>query len=104
MATGVRGPAGRIARGPVMVERESVIDFATVRLHSMEARFAKAKEFWKSLAMKNPVPVSMSLLIREMFAPARPALHTAFRVVCFLLYMIASPSPFCNVYNCMYCM
>ena len=45
MATGVRGPAGRIARGPVMVERESVIDFATVRLHSMEARFAKAKDF-----------------------------------------------------------
>jgi len=39
-----------------MVERESVIDIATVRLHSMEARFAKAKDFWKSHAMKNPVP------------------------------------------------
>ena len=45
MATGVRGPAGRIARGPVMVERVSVIDFATVLLHGMEERFAKVADF-----------------------------------------------------------
>ena len=45
MATGVLGPAGRIARGPVMVERVFVIDFATIRLHSMEETFAKAKDF-----------------------------------------------------------
>ena len=45
MVTGVRGPAGRIARGPVMVERVSVIDFATILLHSMEEKFAKAKDF-----------------------------------------------------------
>lgn len=59
MATGVRGPAGRIARGPAMVERVSVIDFATVRLHSMEERFVKEKDFWKNHAMRNPAPVSM---------------------------------------------
>lgn len=45
MATGVLGPAGRIARGPVMVERVFVIDFATIRLHSMEESFAKVKDF-----------------------------------------------------------
>ena len=45
MATGVLGPAGRIARGPVMVERVFVIDFATVRLHSMEGMFAMVKDF-----------------------------------------------------------
>ena len=45
MATGVLGPAGRIARGPVMVERVFVIDFVTVRLHSTEERFAKVKDF-----------------------------------------------------------
>ena len=59
MATGVRGPAGRIARGPVMVERESAIDFATVRLHGMEGRFAKEKDFWRNVAMKNPAHVSV---------------------------------------------
>ena len=45
MATGVLGPAGRIARGPVTVERVFVIAFATVRQHSMEERFAKVKDF-----------------------------------------------------------
>ena len=61
MANGAPGPAGQIARGPVTVEHVFVIDFATARLHSMEERTAKENDFWKSHAMRNLVPVSMTM-------------------------------------------
>ena len=60
MATGARGPAGQIVREPVTVERVFVIDFVTALLHSTGEKFVKEKDFKKSLATRNPVPVSMA--------------------------------------------
>ena len=59
MATGVLGQAGQTARGPATVEHVYVIDFATVHPRCMEERSVKEKDFWKKLATRNPVLVSI---------------------------------------------
>ena len=59
MATGGLGQAGQTAREPVTVEHVYVIDFVTVHPLCMEERSVKEKDFWKRLATRNPVLVSI---------------------------------------------
>lgn len=58
--TGVRGPAGQTARGPVMEELAFALDFVIARLRSMEEKLAKEKGSWKNHAMRSLVLVSMT--------------------------------------------
>lgn len=60
MATGVRGPAGQFVRGSVTEELVFGLGFVKVLLHSTEVKFVRGRGSWKSPAMRNPVPVSMT--------------------------------------------